>query len=50
MAVCEGSSGQASLVIAMIIPMTVKNTIPASIQVQLRGIVKASPYDAAQGA
>jgi hypothetical protein len=37
---------QTSLVIAMIIPMTVKKTIPESIQVQLGGMVNHSPYDA----
>ena len=30
----------------MIIPMTVKKTIPESIQVQLGGMVNHSPYDA----
>jgi len=33
------------LVIAMIIPITVKKTIPESIQVQLGGMVNHSPYD-----
>jgi hypothetical protein len=33
------------LVIAMIIPITVKKTIPMSIQVQLSGILSHSPYD-----
>jgi hypothetical protein len=41
----DHSRDQTSLVIAMIIPITVKKTIPESIQVQLGGMVNHPPYD-----